>query len=529
MERAPDVLPSILANTAFEPELNVDLEDYLGLIGCAIAYLQNVTFQQALVKQGGVDLVLRSLFFSYTRFEDISSSIDPDSGDDAKALTAMRSNMNQVLSDISALPAFAATYPVTSAFTGNLRRWLSSQRVQLQVCSCIILGNLARSDASCEEFVFKAQIHKPLIAILDTANDSQILHAALGFLRNLALPAKNKVIIGDADIITILPRLWQMDSLPQIQYSAISLARQLAIDNMSNVRRLCVHLSDDPNSPAYDRSRLSLLIAIFKRTDAEPIKMEISRLITAICRAFTSPKTSRLSEEEQQTLRQRFFARHTDVGRPIAYMVSQNKWPVVRSEGWFVMALMARTPEGAICVSDLMHDISVFQPLVETLTGKGLVDTTTSLVDTSPSTFNTTPSNEISTSSSNTSSGDGDNITGTLSPAVDSVSDRTEARMQQIDRENALVLVSELLKNRGSEMASMRRGVFEDLLRGGGTMHLTYAQIMERENFFDSRAAFGAGTGAGGATEKDGGSSRREQGITTVQEWAESSADHILR
>lgn len=474
-------------------------------------------FQKALVQNGGVNAVLRSLFFSYNRFEDINSALDPESSDeDAKALVAMRSNMNQVLSDVSALPEFAATYPVTSAFTGNLRRWLSSQRVQLQVCACIILGNIARSDAACEEFVHKSQIHKPLIAILETANDSQILHAALGFLKNLALPPKNKVIIGDADIINILPRLWQMETLPQIQYSSISLTRQLAIQTFPNVRRLCVHLSDDPDSPAYERSRLSILIAIFKRTDAEPVKMEIARLITAICRAFTATHPHH-SDDFEERHRKTFFGRHPDIGRPIAFMVSQTKWPVVRSEGWFVMALLARSPEGASCVSDLMHDMSVFQPLVETLTGKGLIDSTSSTIDTTPSPQFSSPSapNTTTPTASDTSP------SSASSPPNDTVT-----KMQRIDRENALVLVSELLKQRGSEMASMRRGVFEDLLKGGGSMHLSYAQIKEREEIFDGRAALPVG--ASGGTESENRKDRKDQGITTLQAWAEGSAGHFL-
>lgn len=48
--------------------------------------------------------------------------------------------------------------------------------------------------------------------------------------------------------------------------------------------------------------------------------------------------------------------------------------------------------------------------------------------------------------------------------------------MARIDRENALVLVSEMLKNRGSEMALMRRTLFEGLLQGGSEMLLSYRE-----------------------------------------------------
>lgn len=41
-----------------------------------------------------------------------------------------------------------------------------------------------------------------------------------------------------------------------------------------------------------------------------------------------------------------------------------------------------------------------------------------------------------------------------------------EREMQAKDRENALVLVNELLKNTGDELSVFRRGILEDLMRG---------------------------------------------------------------
>ena len=258
-----------------------------------------------------------------------------------------------------------------------------------------MLGNLARSDDACEEFVHTSQVHKPLITVLANANDSQILHAALGFLKNLALPLKNKGALGEAGIFEVLPRLWLLDTLQQIQFSSISLARQLIIGTFENVRRVVKRLSDDEDSPANLRSNLSLLIALFDRTDVEPIKMEISRLITAACRVVNTYKER--TPEQMERIRKKFFKMHPDIGRPLGFMVSQTKWPVVRSEGWFVFALMARYPEGAQCISDLMQEIEVFQSLVELLTGK-------TFLDNKPISL---PSSELSTVSTGDGAGEG--------------------------------------------------------------------------------------------------------------------------
>ena len=52
------------------------------------------------------------------------------------------------------------------------------------------------------------------------------------------------------------------------------------------------------------------------------------------------------------------------------------------------------------------------------------------------------------------------------------------AEMARIDRENALVLISELLKNRGNDMAVMRRTLFEDLLKGGTEIMMSYKEAI---------------------------------------------------
>jgi len=464
----PETAAVILLTIATNRDLHIDVDDFITLTNTAVLYLQHIKFQQAIITHGALDTALSVFADSYGRFDShmsiSSASPDDDEEDVGKNLADMRNRLNQALSDISSLPEFKIAVPVVSTFGNLLRRWLSSPQIQLQVCACIMLGNLARSDSACEEFVQVSKIHIPLIAIITTANDSQLLHAALGFLKNLALPLNNKLPIGEAGIFDVLPRLWLLDTLQQVQFSSISLTRQLLISTYENIRKIAKRLSVDPDSPANMRSKLSLLIALFQRTDVEPIKMEIARLITAICRTYNS-RTGPSTKEYEDT-RQRFFQVHPDIGVPLGFMVSQNKWPVVRSEGWFVFALMARFPEGAQCISDMMQDVQVFQPLVELLTGKNLIES-------KPGASSVTSNgSDISSSDTNVFSSIEGTSPDSANPAAPDVD------MTRIDRENAVVLVSELLKNRGSEMALMRRTLFEDLLKGGGDMILSYRETM---------------------------------------------------
>jgi hypothetical protein len=325
-----------------------------------------------------------------------------------------------------------------------------------------MLGNIAKSDSVCQELVCTIRIHEPLLTIIAEANDTQLLYSALGLLKNVALHSSNKVELGDAGIIPVLPRLWAMNTHPQIQYSSISLTRQLLIGNFENVRRINKHLSSDPDSPAYQKDYISLLISVFQRTDAELVKMEIARLLAAICRVFTSP-TQNIDDADRR--RKKFFDKHPEVGQPIRYMISQNKWPVVRSEGWFVLALMVRTPEGVQYVADVMHDVSVFLSLVELLRWKSIHDGLPIKLDQSPMS-------------------EDDLVAGRLCQTAVAFSG-LEMDIMRINRENATVLVSELLHSLGPQMGSIWRTMFEDLLGGGGATKLSYHQVKEREEYFD--------------------------------------------
>ena len=150
-----------------------------------------------------------------------------------------------------------------------------------------------------------------------------------------------------------------------------------------------------------------------------------------------------------------------------------------------MFALMARFPEGAQCISDLMHDVAVFQPLVEMLTGKKIIDYPYPPPSSSPA--SSTPTTITSPSGSGSGSSSTFNFEGRSPESVQPHAQAAE--MARIDRENALVLVSELLKNRGKDMAVMRRTLFEDLLKGGTEIMLSHKEaspmqgkVLPREN-----------------------------------------------
>ena len=382
----------------------------------------------------------------------------------------MRNNVIKVLSDVSAIPEFKDAYPLESPLVGSLRMWLAVSQAQLQVCACVMLGNLARSDDVCRTMVHDFQVQDPLINLLRTSDDTQVLHAATSFLKNLALMPDNKNLIGEAGLIEVLSRLWSMDTAPQIQYAGASLTRQVVSGSFQNIQRLLTSLSSDPDSPAHSRTYLSLLLRLCARSDQPATHIEVARTVTAICRVLNSPNQT-ASPEEVEALSHRLYSLHHDVARPLVAMIKQKQWPVIRSEGWFAFALMARSKEGAPPVNEAMSNSEILRPLVEVVTGREM-GTPGSAEETPPG------------------------FTGLNSPSEEQ---QKTAEMRRIDRENALVLISKLLEHlvslsmanasrprltesmQGDEMVEMRRQVFEDLLQGRELSYSEFGQLAQAE------------------------------------------------
>ena len=410
----------------------VEVDDFLTLCNITKTFLQHERFQKYLVAHGSTATLLACLLKSYSpdlladsslSIENLQpQSLDPD---EEEQISSIRSTLIQMLSDLSAAPGFSDTYPVSSPLIGSLVRWLSSPEDEIQHCSCLMLGNVARSDDTCRAMVTRYRVQERLVGILQGSTRVQVIYAALGFLKNLALPPENKPLIGTSESIEVISRFWSMETSPQIQYGAISLLRQLLNGCLLNVRRLLASLSPDQDSPAFEKTYLSLVLLLFGRTDDISAKVEIGRTIATICRCVNSPYQN-VPQNTVAAILHRLYSVHGDIARPLAMMVSQSRFPIIRSEGWFALALMTRSREGSQAVGEVLQQVEVFGALVSTITGQHINGGDARAPQ----------------------PGEAD------SHRPDSGSSGSETRSEQAqemqlkDRENALVLVNELLKNR---------------------------------------------------------------------------------
>lgn len=399
---------------------------------------------------------------------------------------------------------------------------------------------------------------------------AQLAHAVLGFLKNLAIPAANKPALGRLLDPDLLPRFWSTwgDAQPQTQFVAVSLARLLLVGCPANVRRLLATRPSESESEsdpkAHDeRSRLQLLTALFDRSDSEPTKTEVARAVATVCRILHSTPAGEVLPEEStpdsmtapsittttttssnsrpetgpspdtkpdnadastsppaddddnnpapSTPRARFYAAHPDLATPLSFLASQTRFPALRSEAWFVLALMSRSPDGAAVVQAALQSFAACRALVESVAGHGAVaavgrdddddmklllaasgpppaaaagdvprigeggetgaggggDPSTAVVPAAAASATAA----MTTATTSASLGiEGLGLGGLEPQAVDPA---LQANMARIDRENGLCLVAELMRGQAAGGVSpLRRNVYEQLLLTGGELVL---------------------------------------------------------
>ncbi|KAL6229301.1 hypothetical protein BDW75DRAFT_225299 [Aspergillus navahoensis] len=343
IESSPDgTISLLLAMTAAEPA------QFCVLANCTVAYINNTRIQNICISRRMVPGILAMLTQSL--------SFKTTSSDDTRALAQSQLKLNQALAGLSASPLFAEFYPLDSSLSQTLKSWITSSEDQLQICACIMLGNLARSDEVCVTMVKELKIHEELIAVLNSNARGAALHSALGFLKNLAIASDNRMIIGEAGIVPAVARLWAYETAPQVQLAATSMTRQLVISSVENIGRLL-----EPVEGKEAQTYLSLLLALFERTDSTPIKTEIGRITASICRTLI-PKSKTANDPLFDSL----FT-HKGIALPLGAMITQTQWPVVRSEGWFALALMASTESGSDAVANGLQTINGFSLIEQTL------------------------------------------------------------------------------------------------------------------------------------------------------------------
>ncbi|KAJ1337944.1 importin subunit alpha-6/7 [Microdochium nivale] len=494
--------PFILLKLALESADAGDLEDFFGPTPVALTYLSHQQFQDSFVKTpGAVALLLRAFSVVTDDLGPTGSDDEPAAvadedepaavadEDDQKRLKKVQSVFVQAIADISAHDAFATSYPLDSDEVHTLVKWLASSPstpVAKPTAACLALGNLARSDDVCTKLVQDSglQVHKPLAALLAAAAaDAQLLHSSLSFLKNLAIPAGNKAVLGaETGLLDdgALPRLWALTVQPQVQFAAVSLTRLLLVQCTPNVGRILERTLSPGEDGKKAPTKLNALLAAFKGSEQEPTKVEVARAVLAVCRVLHSAaSTDEVSEllssliltehtassdappaetlPSSERLLEAYYALHADgLAAAVLHLAAQTKFPTLRSELWFVLALIARSSRaGAIFVSRaVLGRYEFLSELTRVVTGDNMVEgreeemaAAAAVTDADSKQQDSTPSPAAAVTGGNAAE---QTITAVPSVKLElepqQVGAQAAAGLAKVDRENCIVLVHELVR-----------------------------------------------------------------------------------
>ena len=420
----------------------------MALVSTAASYLANESFQERLVKSKQLDVFVKAFYIAHTQFD-----AELDDEDTAKELGQLCTSLLTTLADLTGSDYFPALYALESSVPQSLMKWLKEPHVILQSAACLALGNLSRSDQASTAFVQKHQAHVPLMSILSDKEitDAQLLHSTLSFLKNLAIPAQNKPLLGDLLEPESVPRILNIDTLPQVQFSAVSLVRLLLVNSPDNVRRITTPRTVEVEGSSKKHTTVHDIISLFERSDTEPTRLEAARSVATVCRVLhTAPVDEVLSgynsEKSETQSRDLFYAEH-DLSQILSFLITQEKWPILKSEAWFVFALLSRSKDGAHVVAKVLDVSGAMDALNFAVTGKTKSDDQTPQIEAGEPEVPPAIPEELA-----------------LEPQQ--VDPKQQANMAKVDRENCLVLCTEIVKN-GDTLGSAQMSHLQSLIRQG--------------------------------------------------------------
>jgi len=191
---------------------------------------------------------------------------------DKSLIAYARNQLVEAVGDIATDTEFLEVNPLGGEVMERVSKWLQVQagKEELAVAACLVYGNVGRSDNVCLQLV-ETGVHIPLLQVVeDTAgkfeesvrmvrekkkegeekNEGEegnvqveqlpsgamsvgIIHAAVGVLKNLAIPSENKKPLVDAGAFKAIRRMLEMEGVGvgQVWYSAVSLGRLAIVNN----------------------------------------------------------------------------------------------------------------------------------------------------------------------------------------------------------------------------------------------------------------------------------------------------------
>lgn len=352
----------VLLQLSLENESNADV--YTHLIRTATMWLQLEEVRLHFIEANNAMLLLRTLEASYAR----SSSINTGPyacrsyglSEYGSVESRLRSALIGTLADASSTPHFVSRYTIESQFVETLQKWLLKGLPQLQACACIVLANMANSDVNRIFMLHHFRVHEILLPLLESSSSAHLRASAAYYLKALLVSGACQQFLSNRPIIRAASCLWGTTHSPHLQYMGVTLANQAIKGSYNLLRQLFDPLSSDHDSPAHDKTFLSLLLQLWRDyygyRQHEQLTSEVSWTVVNVCSMLWSLR----NVPDIKELQNRLLLNHKEIANPLIMLLMQDHHPVARSKVLFLMAVLAQEPLGAEIVSNIIEAAEVF-------------------------------------------------------------------------------------------------------------------------------------------------------------------------
>ncbi|GAA6003046.1 hypothetical protein JCM10207_001961 [Rhodosporidiobolus poonsookiae] len=252
-------------------------------------------------------------------------------------------------------------------------------REDMLICAAHMLAGLGRSDAHTEALVHEYGLAAPLARIVREHVDrqlaapgergrpgetTQILFGVVSLLRHLAIPLRNRQVVGETGVVPTVALLLrkELDIVGPLQLSAIGLLKHLTATNIANSLEVLglPPPADDPDAPAPSSTLpLEHIAALVSRTDDTRLRSEATRILVNLVRtlfsskpaiahapshdsAQSAPAATHLDDEEVLRAQGREVLVRMDVVEALSELVRlSERYPMLINEGIVALALLA--------------------------------------------------------------------------------------------------------------------------------------------------------------------------------------------
>ena len=365
LTREQDFLLNAIAFVDYVKVIEDEIEHcdhYLPLLSSCLILLRSFPTRQ--------DDLHTTIYHVLFIFQNVSKRLEklpsrPDDEENQSLLEAARGELLEFLCHIASSTTIATLRAQECTILSHLRCWLAGGEQKLPTacveCASLFLGNIAHDEAACEILVREQSIHTLLIGCLKTHDDRRVLHAVGGCLRNIAVPAKNKEIIAQAGAFEALMYLLRIQLVQELPYLGACIIRQLVNGSFSNVQLLVSKAYTHGEVGSGQMTYLEILLECSYHSDDFAVKAETARTLAAIFRTLSTAKEPQ--DKVESVLRKTLS--HANLLSLIEAVLRQDQHSPLRSEGWFTLALIAQSNEGARTVAKLLEDDQMLRLLHE--------------------------------------------------------------------------------------------------------------------------------------------------------------------